>query len=666
MYEAIKPALVIIAVSGAASYFVIKAKSLWLLLSQASGEAPVITNIGARIRVVLVDVLGQASVRRGKPLVGIAHTLIFWGFIIITVGTFEMIVEGIFHGANLGRISEKFYGWYLAAADVAIVSVLLGVAFGFYRRFILKPHYLTNGIDAKMILVVTAGLMLSLLGMNIFKVASFPESSLNQYFIISGALADALGARSLPGSAAFAGMETFYWLHLILVLGFLVYIPNSKHLHILAAAPNLFFKHLPQTKAFTKTNFENENATSFGLGTVKDLSWKGVLDLYACTECGRCEEACPAAMTGKPLSPKKIIHDLKIELLEQKNILLGKTSGELKPIVRDDGPISPDVIWSCTSCRACESNCPVGIEQLNPIIESRRNLVQMESKFPAELQTVFRNLENNFAPWAFPHDSRAEWCQSLGVKQMAEHPTAEVLYYVGCAGSFDDRAKKVATAIVKLLQMANVDFAILGKEEKCNGDPARRAGNEYLAQMLIQENVAVLNKYKPRKILAACPHCFNTLKNEYPAFGAQYDVVHHSTFLLDLLNAGKIPLDPSAAKETITYHDSCYLGRWNGVYEAPRKLLAKAGVKIDEMERSGQKGLCCGAGGARMFLEENIGKRVNVERTEEALAKNVTTIAANCPFCTTMLTDGLKAKDKQNDVVVKDIAEILLAGTKVQ
>lgn len=663
MYVTLKPFLVLLALVGAFSYFALKAKILMGLLQAVNRPGPAIDRFPARVREFLLDVVWQRSVRKHKPVVGLAHTGIFWGFIIITLGTIEMMVEGVFHGANLGALSTTFYSYYLMAADIALVAVLAGVGFGFFRRFVLKPAYLTNGVDAKLILLFTAILMLSLLGYNAFRVAAMPTSVLNPYFVVSEPVARLLELGALPPEQVLLGVEVFYWMHLLMVLGFLIYIPNSKHLHILAAAPNIFFRRLDIVKPFPKTDFEAENP-AFGMANAKEQSWKGVLDLYACTECGRCEEMCPASMTGKPLSPKRLIHDLKVELLEQRGKVLGQVAGELPPVVRDDsGRITSDVIWACTTCRACEAHCPVAIEQVSPIIEARRNLVQMEARFPAELQTVFKNLENNFTPWAFPADSRADWCRELGVKQMAEHPQAEVLYYVGCAGSFDDRAKKVATAIVKLLKMANVDFAILGKEEKCNGDPARRAGNEYLAQMLIQENVATLNRYKPRKILAACPHCFNTLKNEYPAFGAQYDVVHHSQFLLELVRQGKIKADAKAG-ETVAYHDSCYMGRWNGVYEAPRDLLKAAGVKVDEVARAKQQGLCCGAGGARMFMEETIGKRVNIERTEELLAKKTKTIAANCPFCTTMLTDGVKAKDKQNDVVIKDIAEILLENAR--
>jgi Fe-S oxidoreductase len=587
--------------------------------------------------------------------------MIFWGFLVITIGTVEMIVEGVFHGVNLRLLGPKVYGTYNTLADIMTLAVLLGVIFGFTRRLLVRPHYLRTGRDALFILALTGCLMLSLFAMNAFRVASAPE-----YFTAFFPLSTQLWRHFLVGISpefAFAGQETFYWMHLLLVLGFLMYIPNSKHLHILAAAPNIFFKHLGVPKPMVKTNLEDETATSFGINKVSDINWKNTLDLYACTECGRCEEACPASMTGKPLSPARLIHDYKVELFKQNDLMLAKNYDAIPHPVREDSGITEDVIWACTSCRACEEACPVYIEQTNLIFETRKSLVLMESRFPAEMQTVFRNMENNYTPWAFGHDTRADWCRDLNVKQMADHPNAEVLYYVGCAASFDDRAKKVATSIVSLLKKANVDFAILGKEEKCNGDPARRAGNEYLAQMLIKENVETLNRYKPKKILTGCPHCFNTLKNEYPAFGAQYDVVHHTTFLSDLIKEGKLKPQKTESGEII-FHDSCYLGRWNNVYDDPRKILAAIPeLNVKEMPRNKNKGLCCGAGGARMFMEEKIGKRINVERTEEALATGAKVIAAACPFCSTMLTDGVKSKEQQDNVLVKDVAEILDAAT---
>jgi Fe-S oxidoreductase len=324
-----------------------------------------------------------------------------------------------------------------------------------------------------------------------------------------------------------------------------------------------------------------------------------------------------------------------------------------------DNYINDEELWACTTCRACMEECPVTIEHVPVIVDMRRYLVLTESRFPAELKTVYKNLETNYTPWAFSHQTRGDWAKGLEVKTIAEvNGDIEVLYWVGCAGAFDDRYKKVTQAMVKLMNTAGVKFAILGTEEKCTGDPARRSGNEYLAQMLINENVETLNKYNIKKIIASCPHCFNTLKNEYPQFGGNYEVVHHTTFLNELINSGKLKISKET-KDKITFHDSCYIGRYNGIYDAPRNLLETSGANLVEMARSRDKGFCCGAGGARMFMEEKVGKRVNIERTEEALSLNPNTIATACPFCLTMLTDGVKAKEVQEKVQVKDVAEIL-------
>jgi len=326
--------------------------------------------------------------------------------------------------------------------------------------------------------------------------------------------------------------------------------------------------------------------------------------------------------------------------------------------------ITPEELWACTTCLACVQECPVNIEHVDAIVDMRRDLVLMESAFPAEVQAVFRNLENNFTPWAFGASSRADWAEGMNVPRMAETTNAEVLFWVGCAGSYDTRYKKVTQAFTKLMQQAGIRFAILGAEEKCTGDPARRIGNEYLAQILMKENVQTLNKYRVKKIVTSCPHCFNTLKNEYPQFGGNYEVIHHTDFLMNLVQQGRITIS-AAQKAKITYHDSCYLGRYNDVYESPRKTLKSVpGVELVEMTRSKSRGFCCGAGGGRMWMEETEGTRVNIERTEEALELNPDVIGTACPFCMTMMTDGVKAKEASESVQVKDIAEILYEATR--
>ena len=448
---------------------------------------------------------------------------------------------------------------------------------------------------------------------------------------------------------------------MVTILGFLVYIPGSKHLHLLAAAPNVFLKPLRREKAIVKSDIENEELETFGLGKVSELNWKNVLNLYACTECGRCEEQCPASSTGKPLSPKKIIHDLKLDLLDQADPIIGGKFDQIAPIVREDSQVTADVLWSCTTCRACEDICPVNIEHLDFIFESRKYQVLMEASFPPEVQETFTNLENQANPWGFAADSRADWCKGMDVPLIGDNPEAELLWFVGCAGAFDDRGKKISRALARVLRRAGVNFAILGPEEACNGDMARRAGNEYLAQMLMQQNAEVLNQYKPKKILTACAHCFNTLKNEYSQFGARFEVVSHVEYLFDLYQQGRLKTNGNKPQE-LTFHDSCYLGRWNGIVQPPRDLLrAMNNGPLTELERNREKGFCCGAGGGRMFMEETFGKRINMERAEEVNRSGATTVAAACPFCATMLTDGLMGIE--SNVVVKDIAEIVDEAT---
>jgi Fe-S oxidoreductase len=367
-------------------------------------------------------------------------------------------------------------------------------------------------------------------------------------------------------------------------------------------------------------------------------------------------------MTGKPLSPKRVIQDTKHDLFDQSQIILAKDYDSVVPLVHEASPISQDVLWSCTTCRACEDICPVDIQHLDIILEARKYQVLMESSFPPEMQETFTSLENQSNPWGFGSDSRGDWANGLDVPLMTDNPDADILYFVGCAGSFDDRGKKTARAMAHVLKKSGVNFAILGEEERCNGDVARRAGNEYLAQMMISRNVEILNQYRPKKILAACPHCYNTLKNEYPQFGARYNVVHHTEFLMDLVHQGRLKPNGTVI-DKLAFHDSCYLGRWNGIFDTPRQLLRSfnKGRKVLEMDRNEDQGLCCGAGGARMFMEETIGTRINHERAQEVLATGATHVAAACPFCITMLGDGIA--DMKVDVKVQDIVEIIDAAT---
>ncbi len=513
--------------------------------------------------------------------------------------------------------------------------------------------------------------------------------------------------KALPvGALTYVAMGGF-WTHVTLVLVFLNLLPHSKHFHVITGIPNVFFadtapkgrlapmaattEALMEEKLGPAFELEAPTAAPIGVARIDHFSWKAILDFYTCTECGRCSDNCPAHRTGKLLSPKHLTLALRDHLYENETNFLERgmktrTSTEVAELTEaakkkgelpEDGVLKlldtvdlvpnvvhPDVLWGCTTCRACEEQCPVMISYVDKITEMRRNLVLVKGEFPHTLQKPFQAMETNGNPWNLSRMDRATWSDGLDVPMMSDKPTAEVLYWVGCAASYDDRAKKIARATAKLLQAAGVDFAILGQEESCTGDPARRAGNEVLFSMLAETNTEVLNTYKEqggvRTIVTACPHCFNTLKNEYPDFGAKFEVVHHAEFLLGLLAMKKlVPSAPVSGK--VVYHDSCYLGRYNGVYEAPRDILrAIPGVELLETEYwTKSRGLCCGAGGAQMWMEEQNTDRVNVKRTLQLIDTGAKTIASGCPFCMTMITDGIKSQSLEDEIKPLDVAELL-------
>jgi Fe-S oxidoreductase len=492
-----------------------------------------------------------------------------------------------------------------------------------------------------------------------------------------------------------------FWTHSTLVLLFLNLLPHSKHFHVITAIPNVFVRSLHPAgrlepmaenaeKLMEKFGAAAEAADPLsiplGVARIDQFSWKSLLDFYTCTECGRCSDNCPAHRTGKILSPKHLTLALRDHLYSREDEVVHHRRSDadkekkpegaeaaaaasagpsfLKPVNLISDVIHPDVIWACTTCRACEEQCPVLISYVDKIVDMRRNLYMVRNEFPQELGRPFQAIETNGNPWNFSRMDRAAWSDGLGVATMSDKPTAPVLFWVGCSASYDDRAKKIARATARLLQQAGVDFAILGAEESCTGDPARRAGNEMLFATMAEANAATLNGYKEqggvRTVVTTCPHCFNTLKNEYPDFGVKLEVVHHTDFLLGLVAEGKlVPKNPVAGR--VVYHDSCYLGRYNGVYDPPREILRRIpGVELVEPEYwTKQRGLCCGAGGAQMFMEEQNHDRVNVKRTLQLLDTGAKTIATGCPFCMTMLTDGIKSKSLEDHVKQLDVAELL-------
>lgn len=622
-------------------------------------------NIAARLKKVITVAFGQSKLLR-EPVAGWMHFFIFWGFIILLSSIIESIGEGFYSSFSFSFLGGLYPVLCFAQEAVALL-VVLSILTAFYRRLILKPKRLEghSSSEAYLILTMILLIMLTMYGQYSVK-ATFSFSDVNSYRFISSSLAPLF--INLNYDSAENLYHIFWWSHILLVLGFLNYLPYSKHTHVLTSIPNVFFAKLTSPGALRSINLSDENLTRFGSADIEDFSWKQLLDSVTCTECGRCTAACPANITGKSLSPRKIIVDMRQRLNEKAPIVLKNRNVDLfnensieKQILKRqlvDNYITEEELWSCTTCMACVQECPVMIEHVDSIVDMRRYLVLSESRFPKELQITFQNLERNFTPWAFSSASRADWANGLNVPLIADKPDSEVLFWVGCAGAYDERAKKVTKAFIKLMHEAKIDFAILGTEEKCTGDIARRAGNEYLAQMLMTENVSTLNKYNVKTIVTTCPHCFNTLKNEYPQFGGNYNVIHHSEFIMNLISDKKLNISKKIA-EKITYHDSCYLGRYNEVYESPRQIIDSIGGNLIEMKRTKDKGFCCGAGGARMFMEETVGKRVNHERTDEALALDTDIVSTACPFCLTMLSDGVKDKGASEKVTVQDIAELV-------
>ncbi len=623
-----------------------------------------------RLSGTLSIVLGQRRLFR-EPGPGLMHFMIFWGLTVFALGILQFILEGLFPGAALPFLGQNPYFYLLV--DVFGVLAVIGMLVSAYRRYVAKVPRLGVGdwAEERVIVALISGIVLMVASLFIASGANAGAVGEGRYALapVSGALAVLFA--SMEQSARLTIYEIFWWVHVTMALGLMVFFRYSHLVHPLAAPINIYLRNLqPRGGSIKDLDLENEGEENFGVSKVTDYTWKQLLDCYACAECGRCQDNCPAFISGKPLSPKQLIAVIKESLPRP-----ARQAGGLKEAhaaesgdARDHLPelagniISEDIIWSCTTCYACQEHCPQLNEHINKIIDLRRNLVLDQSEFPAEAQLAFTNLERNSNPWGVGWTNRGDWAEELGVPTMEENRDAEYLLYVGCAGSFDERIKNVTAALVKILKAAGVSFAILGSEEKCCGDSARRLGNEYLFQSLVEENMESFKEYGVKKIITACPHCFNTLKNEYPRFGADFEVIHHTRLISNLIADRKITLSGAGGTMKLTYHDSCYLGRYNSEYEAPRQIINSLnGVSLVEMDRNKDSAFCCGAGGGRMWLEENIGTRINVLRTEQALATQPEVIAVNCPFCLTMVEDGLKECDQTETVKAKDIAE-LVAG----
>jgi len=663
--------LLFLALAGAAGYISLTAfyrRYQYLMLGAQEDR---FDNTDDRIRGFFKYVMGQAKVL-AEPA-GIAHFIIFYGFIIISIGALDFFAYHLVGGHIPGLGSDVFVFMH----EMANILVLLSLTIAALRRYILKPMRLD--------VTKEAGLIIGMIGVLILS-----------DFLFWGA-ADALAGHD-PGFVApvagwlalqFGGMsetaltvlkEIAFWFHTVVLLYFACYIPRSKHLHMIGAMFNTYFRktesrHPGQLK---KLDLEDESIEEFGVGRIDQFSWRQLLDGYACTECGRCHVNCPATLSGTPLSPKYLILKMKDHLIDVGDTLVAQkkaasaadgagvelaASAEELPMLIGD-VYSEAEIWSCTTCRACEEACPVFNEHVDKIIDLRRYMVLTDGKAEAEVNRAFQNLERQSNEWGQNRRTRGDWAKDLeGVRtfgELEEGEQVDWLFYVGSSASFDVRNQKIAQAFAKLLNEAGVNFAILGEEEESDGDSARRLGNEFLYQSLVEANIEVFNTYGVKKIVTTCPHAFNTFLNEYPDFGYKADeVIHHTELLARLIDQGLLkPVHD--VEQVITYHDSCYLGRYNDIYSAPRYILSLIpGVKVVEMERNKNKSMCCGAGGGGLFKEDHGKERINVMRTEQALETGANAISTACPYCMTMITDGTKAKNVEEQVKVYDVAELL-------
>jgi Fe-S oxidoreductase len=670
--------------------------------------------IGERILSVLIFFIGQRKVAEktiSNKSRSLHHLLIFWGFLVITAGSVEIMISGVWPLFSMEMVvGEMAYRGLRTTIDLFNLVVLAMVAYGFVRRIVIQPKFIPLSGDATIILGAIGGLMITHFLHHAPRIA---ETGAEPWMPVSNLLAGVF-----PHSGMHVFEQAMWWTHATILLAFLNYLPYSKHMHILGALPNIFFRKLGPTEdpdvppasvhaAMSKLDLEAA-VDRFGAGMVEDFSWKQLLDSYACTECARCSLGCPATSTGKVLSPFHIILGLKSATVERGTQLLawesenrahlaketaaaqarGESDFVATPLPKPEPKralvgdvIAEQALWDCTTCGQCMQVCPVFIEHVPKILDMRRHLVLDQGKMPAELARTLKNLENQGNPWGMNPDKRMDWAEGLKVQtieQLGEHKP-EYLFWVGCAGAFDERIKQVTRSTVKVLNAAGVDFAVLGTEEKCTGDTARRAGQEYLFQMMAQDAVDTLNNTGVKKVVTACPHCFNTIKNEYPQFGGKYEVMHHSQLISSLIGEGKlrpgatsagrnVAPGPAAGKnghgavlKDLVYHDSCYLGRWNGEYDAPRHALdavPRTG-QFHEVRQSKRDSLCCGAGGARMWMEEHDGARINRTRTKQLLETGAQTIATACPFCLTMVDDGVKDAGKEEQVQVLDVAEVV-------
>lgn len=631
--------------------------------------------IGERIRNMLVEVVPQwctlKTVNR-KDLSGLAHALLFWSFSFFFIS--YIIFIGLAGGFGLSPLIERtpFETVYFSILDLAAILVTLTLIVAAVRRYIIRPPRLEPTAEAGIILMMVFSLML----LHVVGVG-FDHASRGVHTTwppLGSALAGILSQSRLSQTGLEAASRWIWWLHYLVILSFMVYIPRSKHLHILASLVNAFFKPLGPKVVLEPIPLEAleapEGSATFGVSKVQDFTWKDLLDFYACAECGRCHVNCPAQLTGKSLSPREVIHHLKEHLLEAGPKLLANQAGAApenrsKAMIGD--VVTEEEIWACTTCGACQEVCPVNIEHIRKIIDLRRNLVMEQSKMPESAQLMLRNMQQRGHPWAGVQSMRlrGDWTSELEVRVLADGGLVNTLFWVGCTGALVERNVKATLSMTRVLKAAGVDFGVLGEAETCCGDPARRAGYEFQFQMMAEQNIELFKSHHIQEIITTCPHCYNTLKHEYPRYGGDFKVVHYTGLIADLITQGTLKLTNGLAS-ALTYHDPCYLGRYNGIYDEPRRILqAIPGAKLKEMERSRYTGFCCGGGGGLMWIEEQPGTtKINQMRTEEVIQTGVDTVVAACPYCLQMFEDAIEHKGRKDTLRAKDLVELVEEAMK--
>ncbi len=619
----------------------------------------------SRLRAVLVNGLLQSRMVAGEWKPGLMHAVIFLGFTTLLVRKVQLLLIGYDEGFVYPGLAG---GLFAAFKDCIELAVLAAVGYALWRRLVRKPARLERNREALLILSLIAAIMITDFLFDGFRFALRATADAGIAHERAFAFAGDAIARAFSGlseKALFAGYQASYWMQMATVLAFLVILPVGEHFHIVTALPTLFFRRGGPGNVVPALDLEaimgagDESAIRVGVRSAGDLTWKDGLDAFTCTECGRCKDACPTFLTGKPLSLKWVHDSLKQHLLAQRDAIVAGDAAALPALVGE--VIAPETLWACTTCGYCEAACPIELEHLPRFYRMRQHQVLMEGAFPHELKAVFNAYEVQSNPWGLPADTRGDWADGLGVpvvQTAADVQALDYLFYVGSAQSFDPRARRIAVAFTRILQHAGVRFGILGRRETSTGECVRRAGNEMLFQQLAQALIATLNGLGVSRIVTCDPHAFNTLRNEYPDFGGRYEVVHHTQLIARLMAEGRVRVAP--AFERVIYHEPCYLARHNGEYEAPRAILARLTADAPlEFELRRDKAMCCGAGGARMWMEENIGRRINITRVEQALPQRPRVIATACPYCATMILDGTKALGREADVTTRDIAELV-------